>query len=124
MSAAEPARPAPSVVNTIPGADVIDISTRTPSGGRWKPVGTPRPDSNSAGAGAGAPRELAEHYELVFNREGFTLTDDETAAVYRLTLKLTRSILQGARVKGIIGEEERAQLDALVAGMAEVPDHL
>ncbi|QLJ06781.1 hypothetical protein HZZ00_37775 (plasmid) [Streptomyces sp. NEAU-sy36] len=57
----------------------------------------------------------------MFNRSGRTLTDDETAAVYVLTLQLVEHALKGSAASGIISEEQRQELAVLIEGMREAP---
>lgn len=118
MSAVDPVDPPNSVTSFGPAA-VIDINTRTKtsSQGRWKPVSTPHPTGGTDGQ-----QQLADHIETTFNYARLTLSDDDTADAYRLTLKIVRGVLAGAHAKGMVDESQAAQLDALVEGMLGAPD--
>ena len=119
MSAAEPARPAQTAVNTSPGGAVIDITkrvTRTSAKGRWKEVTSPRP-----GDGPDVWQANAEHFEATFNEHHLTLSDDDTATAYTVTIGIVRGILAGAQAHGVVDEEQFAELDALMEGMLSAP---
>lgn len=119
MSVAEPAHPAPSM--SSPGdAAVIDISTRITqpaARGRWKEV-TSRP-----GDGPDTWQKNAQHFEGSFNEHplNLTLSDDETAGAFTVTVGIVRGLLAGAHATGVIGEEQLAELDALMEGMLSAP---
>ncbi|MFF8910565.1 hypothetical protein [Streptomyces olivaceoviridis] len=83
-----------------------------------RPIGPPQGDDRHAVA------ELAEHLEKAFNAVGRTLTDDETAFVYRHTLGLVAHTLEGATVTGIISDGQRDELTALISGMRGAPQHV
>jgi uncharacterized membrane protein YebE (DUF533 family) len=72
-------------------------------------------------ADSGSLRRLAEHVETTFNEAELSLTDDHTVAAFSVTLTLVRGMLEGAQAQGIVDEEQRAELDALFAGVAEIP---
>lgn len=119
MSAADPIDPRPPVRNGNGDAAVIDISTRVTqptAKGRWKEVSTPRPGDESD-----SRRQLADHIETTFNEQHLTLSDDDTAAAYTITLGIVRSMLQGARARGVVSEEQLADLDAVFEGMLSAP---
>jgi uncharacterized membrane protein YebE (DUF533 family) len=78
-------------------------------------------DDKTGKSGDESLRRLAEHVETTFNAEGLSLTDDGTAAAYSVTLTLVRGMLEGAQAQGIVDETQRAELDALFAGVAEAP---
>lgn len=117
MSAVDPVDP-PNIVRFGP-ATVIDISTRTTtaSQGRWKPVSTPHPQGGPDDRAA-----MANDIEMTFNDQKLTLSDDDTADTYRITLKIVRGILAGASAQGIVDDNQLARLDALVEGMIGAPD--
>ncbi|WP_328545419.1 hypothetical protein [Streptomyces europaeiscabiei] len=75
-----------------------------------------------AGAGGKSSSErLAEHVETMFNEAGHSLTDEDTAAVFTLTLTIVRGMFEGAQVKGIVDEGQRAELDAMLRGLLGLP---
>ena len=78
-------------------------------------------DKTGKAAGEESLRRLAEHVETTFNEADLSLTDDTTAVAFSVTLTLVRGMLEGAQAQGIVDEEQRAELDALFAGVAEVP---
>lgn len=119
MSAADPVDPRSPVRNGTGDAAVINISeriTRTASKGRWKDVTSPRP-----GDGPDTRQQNAEHFEQTFNEHHLTLSDDDTATAYTVTIGIVRGILAGAQVHGVIDEEQLAELDALMEGMLSAP---
>lgn len=121
MSAAEPADPTPpTTMNNQSGAAVIDISTRInkPATGRGKHMSNPQPERP---AGQSPQQQLADHFETTFNHHHLTLTDEATATAYKVTLEIVRGMLQGAEVQGIVDGEQRAELDAMIKGMAAAP---
>ena len=120
MSAAEPADHTPTTLTGGPGdAAVIDISTRVSqpaAKGRWKPVTSPRPSD-----GADSRQQLADDAEMTFNEDHLSLSDDDTATAYTITLGLVRNVLRGAHATGVIDETQLATLDATMEGMLAVP---
>lgn len=130
MSAAEPAEtPTPPVVNATGGAAVIHINKkrakkRPTSVGRWKRMG----DTEPSMSGQQIPRrlddpvrQLADSFEKSFNARGLTLTDDNTANAYTVTLDLVAKALEGAEVQGIVDPAQREELAALIDGMKVAP---
>jgi hypothetical protein len=103
----------------VGNADVIDITrgARNEAKGRWKPVSTPRPGDEPPKS----LEELADHIETTFNGHHLTLSDDDTAAAFTLTIGVVRGILTGAQVKGVVDEAQRAELDALMEGLLAAP---
>lgn len=78
------------------------------------PEQPPRPD--------GTPQQqLADQMELTFNSAGHTLTDEETAEVFLTTLALVARAHEGAEAQGIITEQQRSDLNALIEGMKAAP---
>ncbi|WP_042174619.1 hypothetical protein [Streptomyces sp. NBRC 110035] len=71
-----------------------------------------------------AHQRLAATIEAVFARHGRSLTDDDTAQDYRITLTEVRRMFQGAHAQGVLGSEAHRELDAMIEGMAAVPDFL
>jgi len=117
MSAVDPVDP-PTIMNFGP-ATVIDISKRTTtaSQGRWKPLSTPHPQG-----GTDDRQQLADHIEMTFNEQKLTLSDDDTADAFRITLQVVRGLLAGAGAQGIVDERQAERLDALVEGVIGAPD--
>lgn len=106
-------------------ADIIDISTRARAArrtetGRRKPVSTP--PSGTPGGGQRTPQhELAEHFEITFNHHHLSLTDEMTATAFAVTLEIVRGMLQGAEAQGVVDDEQRLELDAMIKGMEAAP---
>ena len=137
MPAAEPAGPPtpPTAVNAGEGAAVIPINARRTgrgalnTSGGWKTVDTPPtnvPDpsmsSSERTVRQAALRLVADDMERIFNSAGGrSLTDEETAAVFVITLGIVEHALKGSVVSGIISEEQRAELAVLIEGMREAP---
>lgn len=135
MSAAEPATPPTShaEVNDGGGAAVIPFTARRAGRGAYQPSrgntveptplptpGPPVSDSERAVREA-ALRIVADDVEKIFNQTGRTLTDDETAAVYAMSLQIAQHTLKGSVVSGILSEEQHGELDVLLAGLKEAP---
>jgi hypothetical protein len=125
MSAADPAPIPPVVANAAGDAAVIDITTRAgrrhTSQGRWKKMGDtppgPAPDTPDPD-----PRQgLAERFEEIFNEHRLSLTDGKVAASYTVTLHIVRGMLDGAHARGIVDEEQRQELDAMIEGIVGIP---
>jgi len=125
MSAAEPANP-PGILTNARDAAIIDISTRgtrTAAKGRWKDVNS-RPDRPNQPDQPERPDDLqaqVESIEMTFNKNHLTLSDDDTAAAYTITLGIARLLLRGAHAKGIVDQQQLARLDALVEGVLDAP---
>lgn len=131
MSAAEPADPIPTMpVNTEAGATVVQIGSRdrrgasaqTSARGRWNTVNGTPPHPSPGVPGGGELALLADHIETTFNDKHLTLTDDDTARAYILTLHVVRGHLEGAHARGFIDKTALGELTALIDGLAGVPD--
>ncbi|MYW49631.1 hypothetical protein [Streptomyces sp. SID161] len=134
-AAAESATPpTPPTLNASEGAAVLPFTTRrtrrrttNSSGGTTRmdrpPTSQPEPAPKHPDRVA-AERQVAEHVEKTFNATGRTLSDDETAAAYRITLGLVQDTLHGATASDIVTEEQRETLAILLAGMSEAPRHV
>lgn len=122
MPAADSTAHIPPPVNGPGDAAVIDISTRVsrqPGRERWKPVSDhPGPGDKSTQAA------LAERYEELFNQRNMTLTDDQTAETYTVTLDLVLGILKAAQAQGIVDEGQQRELHAMIEGMKAAPQLL
>jgi hypothetical protein len=75
---------------------------------------TPSPEEQSL-------RRWAEDIEKSFNEIHHTLTDDDTADVFRRTLDLVIRTLQGAHATGIIDPGQLDKLAATIRWMKEAP---
>lgn len=127
MSAVQPADPGPPTPTPGPGedADVISIAQRRRG---WKPAApTPaaaltssQPDERTAGVLS----MLADDMEKAFNSTGRSLSNDETAAVFVHSLALVEHTLKGAAANGIITDEQREHLTALLEGMRAAPRYV
>jgi hypothetical protein len=74
----------------------------------------PRPD--------GTPQQqLADQMEISFNQAGRTLTDEDTAETYLLTLALVARALEGAEAQDIITSAQRCELAEVIEGMRAAP---
>lgn len=67
---------------------------------------------------------LAETIEALFLRAGHTLSDDETADIYRVSLDALQLMLDGSQATQKIGPEEHRHLSGMVAGMRAAPNEL
>jgi hypothetical protein len=77
-----------------------------------------QPDPNAA---LSPHQQLAAKIERVFADHGRSLTDEDTAATFLITLGQIRLILDGARHQGILGEGEHRALADMVDGMMGAP---
>jgi hypothetical protein len=129
MSAAEPAIPNPRDLTTPDGAAVIDISNRHArkaarvARGRWQAMNQ-QPPGTSNHQPISPQQAIAQDVEARFYPIGRTLTDDETALIYRRTLDIVQHTLEGAKETNIISEEQRSKLHILFEGMKAAPDLL
>lgn len=69
-------------------------------------------------------QRLAASLEDLFARHGRSLTDDDTAEDYRITLGAVRNMLEGAHKTGKIDERQYGTLNAMIEGMLAAPDLL
>lgn len=108
---AEPARPGPDP-QAGPAATVIAFRRpRRHSRETRVPI---QPDPTPA-------QKLAAIIERTYADHGRSLTDEETALSYTIALGVLRTLLQGLREQGKLGEEEYALLQGMLDGMLEVP---
>ncbi|MFJ2279178.1 hypothetical protein ACIOEZ_34080 [Streptomyces sp. NPDC087866] len=103
-----------------PPGDVIPIhrsrGRRTPPGpGRLNTGQRPEPTPEQL---------LAETIEALFLRAGYTLSDDNTADIYRVSLDALQLMLDGSQATEKIGPEEHRHLSGMVAGMRAAPNEL
>ena len=80
-------------------------------------MGSPAPEP----ALSGTQQLLAEHLELTFNGHRLTLTDEQTALTFHVTLQVVRGMLESAQAQGIVDAAQFHELDALIEGMAAAP---
>ncbi|MEU1078225.1 MULTISPECIES: hypothetical protein [unclassified Streptomyces] len=72
-----------------------------------------------------SPRQtLAEQVEAHFLKCGRTLTDEDTALAYEITLHIAMLILDGAREQDLMGEESYEAVHGLYANMVGAPQLL
>ena len=64
---------------------------------------------------------LATSIEAAFARKGRSLTDEQTAQDYLITLNTVRLMLKGAKAHGVLEDGTHRELDAMLAGMEEAP---
>lgn len=128
MSAAEPATPERGYVNVRAHGAVIDITKRRGGGrgaaaearGRWNAMSTP-----PGRGGDRTPIELiADDVEKWFLETKRSLSDLETAHVYRHTITFIEHLLKGAVAQGLISPEQCMELTGLLEAARQAPDHL
>jgi hypothetical protein len=125
MSAAEPADRTPHpwtwVVMRLSSTYAWADRPRQAEGRRA--VSTPHPGPDGSGPdGRQSPQQmLAEHFEVTFNHHSLSLTDEMTRAAFTVTLEIMRGVLKGAEAQGIVDEEQRGELDAMIKGMLAAP---
>lgn len=66
-------------------------------------------------------QQLAARIERVFSDHGRSLTDEDTAQAFLITLGQIRLILDGARHQGVLGEDQHRELAAMVEGLMTAP---
>lgn len=123
-SSAPPGLPHPG-----PGADIIDLTTRRrtpgPQSSRRHPVQPPSHDDGPTPADRLAIyMDLACELEARFNDAGETLTDPQTARVFKTTLRVVEGFLGGAHDQDVIDAGQREELAAMVQGMSAAADHV
>ena len=134
-AAAESATPpTPPHLNAGEGEAVIPLNTRrtrrAATNHRGGPTSMQQPPGNPPGPEPADPqreeveRAVAEQVEKAFNASGRTLSDDDTAAAYLITLGVVQHTLNGAAANGMIDDEQRNGLAALFAGMTEAPRYV
>jgi len=104
-------------VNRERGATVISLKRAAAIRGRWTTMTDaehPEPDNSPL-------RALAEQMEISFTSAGHTLTDDDTAEIYRHTLRLVQRALEGAQEQDIITAQQQGELATLIEGMEAAP---
>lgn len=118
---AEPAHPGPD--HTPPGTVIM---FRTPA---TRPLRrTERRESPHVPVQPGPSEDLTPQQRIAVALErrfadelGQSLTDEDTAAAFLLTLREVRTMLHGALAEGRLGEGEHRTLDAMVEGMMAAP---
>ncbi|MFK0288282.1 hypothetical protein ACIQVL_48595 [Streptomyces sp. NPDC090499] len=131
MSAAEPANPERAYLNTGAAGAVIDITKHRRRGGalqaaqgRWTMTTPPEPSTPSGDSSRQTALELfANDVETAFNamRPPRTLSDDDTAAVFLVSLAIMERVLEATRARGIISAEQLDDLKATVAHLRDTP---
>lgn len=66
-------------------------------------------------------QNLANSVEARFLKCERTLTDPDTAEAYQITLDLVSTMLAGAHVNGVVDDEQRRELHAMIDGMKAAP---
>ena len=116
MSAADP-------VNPLQGADdhgtavIHHLSDHSAAHRRREEPATAYDDPS-------AEQLLTEHVEALFSKHGRTLSDDDTAQAYQITLDLVLMMMDGALVEGVVGEEQHKTLRGMLKGMKQAPGNL
>lgn len=62
-------------------------------------------------------QRIAASIEGMFSKHGRSLTDEDTAQTYTLTIGAVRTMLEGARAKGVLEKTAYEDLDGMLAGM-------
>jgi hypothetical protein len=116
MSAAEPFDPGPDG-DTDNGPATVILFRQGPSKRRRRrreeTVPNPREPSPQ--------QRLTDSVEARFLKCERTLTDPDTAEAYQITLDLVSTMLAGAHVHGIVDDEQRRELHAMIDGMKAAP---
>lgn len=76
----------------------------------------PQPDPNLT-----PQQKLAASVERLFADHSRSLTDEDTAQDYLITLTFVRKMVEGAQHQGVIDETQQQDLDAMLAGMMDAP---
>jgi len=118
MSAAEPVNPGPDHALMATVTPIVRTAARPPRQDlrREKPRVPQQPTSDLT------PHErMAAWLEDLFADHSRSLTESETAEAFLTTLRAVRTVLVGARKKGVLNEEAFVELDALLEGMMTAP---
>ena len=115
MSAAEPVDPGPDG-----GPGTVILFRKNPSMRRKKQC---REDTvpNQREPSDSPQQRLAESLETLFLKHGRTLTDDDTAQDFLITLQAVLKMHDGALQQGVVGEEAHRELSAMIQGMMTAP---
>ncbi|MFF7335369.1 hypothetical protein [Streptomyces sp. NPDC008150] len=82
----------------------------------------PQPRKAAAPAPELSPhQQLAALIEAAFNGVDRTLRDDRTATDFRATIGVVRTMVDGARARSIITDQQHTELDAMLEGMLSAP---
>lgn len=119
MPAAEPTR-APEQVSTSGSGDVIDLSKHP----AWARGNQARREAPIAAAPDSPEHKLAEWVEGLFLKAKLTLTDDDTAEAYSITLRAVRVMVDGARAQDVINPEQHAVLTNMLDDLLATPERL
>jgi len=85
---------------------------------------TSRPPTHTSADPPTVDQQLAEHMEALFHAHGMTLTDDETATIYTVTIEAVELLLRGALAQGTLDADAHATLNGMLAGMRNAPQLL
>lgn len=118
MSAAEPSHPTGEPGRAVPGT-VLSFPTA------HRPRRSPRSERTSVPPDLNPDlshhQRLAASLEALFAGSGLSLTGEETAEAFRITVGAVRGLLEGARVQGILDAEAFGELDGMLEGMLTAP---
>lgn len=120
MSAAEATTPGAGPGPRPTAGVVIPMFKRRPT----TPAATPPPSDGVAGEHQSASQQLAEQIETLFHHHGLTLTDEDAARAYDVTLDLVHLMHEGALADGILTAEQLRQLSTMLDGMRRAPQLL
>jgi hypothetical protein len=119
MSAAEPVDPGP---DSDPGPATVILFRQGPSKRRRRRREDTVPNPREPREPSESPHQnLANSIEARFLKCERTLTDPDTAEVYLITLDLVSTMLAGAHVNGVLDDEQRRELHAMIDGMKATP---
>ncbi len=118
MSAAEPTHSGPDHALMATVTPIVRTAARPPRREkRREALRVPQQPTSDL-----TPHEkLAATVEDLFAKHGRSLTDQETAEDFLITLQAVRIMLRGAREQGLVGEEAYKDLDVMLEGMMTAP---
>jgi hypothetical protein len=120
MSAAEPATPGPDHALMAAVTPIVRTAARPPR--REQRRESPRvPQQPTSGSGLSPHEKLAATVENLFAKHGKSLTDEDTAEDFLITLQAVRIMLRGAREQCLVGEDAFTDLDVMLEGMMAAP---
>ncbi|MFE4915894.1 hypothetical protein ACFRCX_30795 [Streptomyces sp. NPDC056652] len=108
------------------GGAVIHISDRFRRPRRTKAslAPAPHPAGDATDPEPSALDHIAYRIQSLFTARDRTLTDNDTAEAYAITLDGVLGLLDGALAEGVLGEEQYQSLRALLEAMRSAPSRL
>ncbi|MEV4975604.1 hypothetical protein [Streptomyces scopuliridis] len=125
-AAAESTPHAPEADHGTGTGAVIHISDRFRRPRRPKAPLTPapRPAGPAPEVEPSALDHIAYRVQALFTAHRRTLTDDDTAEAFVITLDGVLGLLDGALAEGVLGDEQHQSLHALLTAMRSAPSRL